>query len=86
MTQLWPAGQPINVVVDTHGVPTVFVWQTQRHTIHQVIQGWDVDLDWWQPEGRIWRTYHALITHNNLLCVIYFDHLTATWQLVRLYD
>lgn len=86
MTQLWPTGQPITVVVDGHGVPMHFVWQEQRHLVRRILQRWEVDLEWWRVEGRIWRAYLALITADNLLCVIYYDHIAANWQLVRLYD
>lgn len=86
MTQLWPAGQPIVVAVGVDGLPTHFVWQEQRHPVRQIIQRWTLDLEWWRAEGRIWRDYLALITRDNLLCVIYYDRLAENWQLVRLYD
>ena len=86
MTQLWPAGQPIVVTVDGHGIPVEFVWQEQRHPIRAIVQQWQVDLEWWRAEGRIWRDYLALITSNNLFCVIYYDRLHEEWRLTRLYD
>jgi hypothetical protein len=86
MTQLWPTGQPITMTVDNDGAPIHFVWQEQRHLVHQVIQRWELDLEWWRMEGRIWRDYLALITADNLLCVIYYDRLGEQWLLVRVYD
>jgi hypothetical protein len=86
MTQLWPAGQLIDVVVDDNGMPTQFVWQEQPHRIHRIVQRWQIDTEWWRAEGRIWRDYLALITGDNLLCVIYYDRLCKEWRLTRLYD
>lgn len=86
MTQLWAAGQPIVVTLDGLGVPTEFVWQGQRHVIRQIVQRWQVDTEWWRGEGRIWRDYLALITADNLFCVIYHDRLLEEWRLIRLYD
>ena len=86
MTQLWSAGQPITVMVDTHGDPTAFVWQEQHHAVHRIVQRWQVDVEWWRAEGRIWRDYLALITGDKLFCVIYHDRLGEEWRLTRLYD
>ena len=86
MTHLWPAGQPITVTADAEGQPTAFVWQEQRHTVARIVQRWEVDGEWWHVEGRIWRDYVALITHDHLFCVLYHDRLAAEWRLVRLYD
>jgi hypothetical protein len=86
MTQLWPTGQPINVTINDDGEPVCFVWQEQRHVITQIIQRWEIDLEWWRTEGRIWRDYLALITGDNLFCVIYYDRLCQEWRLLRLYD
>ena len=58
MTQLWPAGQLIMVTVDEHGTPVDFTWQEQRHAIAQVIQRWEIDLEWWRAdEWRLMRLY-----------------------------
>lgn len=86
MTTLWPEGHPIAVTLDPQGTPTAFVWQARRHAVAQIVQRWDVDNDWWRGDERIWRDYLALITQDNLLCVIYHDRLTDTWRLARLYD
>ena len=86
MTQLWPAGQAITVAVDQRGEPTYFVWQEQRHSIRRIVQRWQVDAEWWRAEGRVWRDYVALITGDNLFCVIYYDRLCEEWRLARLYD
>ena len=86
MTQLWPAGQPITVAVDDHGLPLYFVWQEHQHTVRQIVQRWEIDAEWWRAEGRIWRNYLALITRDNLFCVIYYDRLLEAWRLIRLYD
>jgi hypothetical protein len=86
MTQLWPAGQLITVAVDSSGTPVHFVWQEQRHAIGQIVQRWEIDLEWWRTEGRVWRDYLALITGDNLFCVIYYDRLRDEWRLMRLYD
>ncbi len=86
MTHLWPTGQPITVTLDDRGSPTHFMWQEQRHVVAQIVQRWEIDLEWWRTEGRIWRDYLALITGDKLLCVIYYDRLQEEWRLLRLYD
>jgi hypothetical protein len=86
MTHLWPTGQPITVTTDGDGVPTHFRWQEQRHAVRQIVQQWEIDLEWWRPERRIWRRYLALITNDNLFCVIYYEPLCEEWRLLRLYD
>lgn len=86
MTHLWPTGQSITVFVDDDGIPTYFIWQEQRHAVSQIVQQWEMDLEWWRAEGRIWRKYLALITSDHLFCVIYYDRLCEEWRLLRLYD
>ena len=77
MTLLWPQGEAIAVETDGLGRPLRFVWQQRPHGVVRIIQHWQVDLEWWRAEGRIWRTYTAVITSDGLLCVIYLDHLTT---------
>ncbi len=74
------------VTVDPLGKPLHFIWQEQLHTIQKIVQRWQVDVEWWRAEGRIWREYLALITTHNLFCVIYRDLLVDEWRLVRVYD
>ena len=86
MTLLWPAGVPVAVTTDPHGNPVAFTWQGRRHHLVGVVQRWQVDVDWWTPQGRSWREYMAVLTADHLLCVLYLDLSTAEWRLVRLYD
>jgi hypothetical protein len=71
---------------DAEGCPLRFFWQGRRHQVQQVVQRWQVDSDWWSPEGRIWRDYSAVVTGDGLLCVIFYDHLLHEWRLTRVYD
>ena len=85
MTQLW-TDQPITVELDAAARPRTFLWHAQRHTVAQIVQQWQVDVDWWSSRGRVQRDLTALITTRGLFCVIYYDHLTQTWGLLRVYD
>ena len=86
MTTLWPTGQPIAVTLDPRGLPAAFAWQEHRHRVARIVQQWEVEGDWWHADGPVRRAYLALITHDNLLCVLYFDHLQEEWRLARVYD
>ncbi|HXF63379.1 MAG TPA: DUF6504 family protein [Caldilineaceae bacterium] len=86
MTQLWPDGQPILVELDEHSRPVSFRWLGRTYRLGQLIQQRQVDTDWWQPQGRVWRDYYTLITTCGLLCTLVYDHLADAWRLIRLYD
>ncbi|MCB0173633.1 MAG: hypothetical protein KDJ97_24150 [Anaerolineae bacterium] len=84
MTRLWPEGEIISVVSDPTYTPQSFTWQGRVHPVQQVAKRWRLDMDWW--EQHIWREYFKLTTATGLMVVIYYDWLTATWYLQRLYD
>jgi hypothetical protein len=86
MTRLWAAGEPVTVTLNTAGRPTHLAWHGQRHTIAHIQQQWEVDTDWWDTRGRVWRVYFAAITADGIFCVFYQDRLTEAWQLSKLYD
>lgn len=86
MTRLWSAGELIRVVRDSHHQPLRFVWQGQTYHVEKIHQMWEVDTDWWNGQGRIWRDYFAVTTNNGLLCVLYFDKATSQWRLAKVYD
>ena len=86
MTRLWLQGVPLHVVVNDQARPMRFVWEGQPHTISRIIKQWEVDTDWWEASGRIWRTYYATCTEDGLLCVFYRDLLSSEWFLSKLYD
>jgi hypothetical protein len=84
MTHLWPAGQPIAVVVNSLAEPTSFTWQGRTHSVETIGRRWRVDMEWWRQ--RIWRAYYKLSTETGLLVIIYQDLLSGDWYLQRLYD
>lgn len=86
MTRLWVEGEPIQMETDSEGRPVRFRWRGRLYRLQRVQQRWQVDSDWWSAEGRIWRDYWAVTTFEGLLCVIYYDHLTAAWRIAREYD
>lgn len=85
MTRLF-LDQYITVKVNDVGKPLSFVWHGEKYTVERVIQRWEVDTGWWETSGRIWRAYFALITVNQMLCVIYHDLELNEWRMNRLYD
>ena len=86
MTRLWLQGEPLRVVVNAQARPLRFIWAGQSHTISRIIKQWEVDTDWWETTGRIWRAYYAACTEQGLLCVFYRDLLNGEWYLSKLYD
>ena len=86
MTQLWLAGEPITMETGSNGRPLRFCWQGRQHQLQYVVQHWQIDVDWWSEQGRVWRNYLTIITEGSLLCVIYQDLITQEWHLVRVYD
>jgi hypothetical protein len=86
MSRLWPDGEPISMQTDAQGNPVRFTWRGSVHKLAQVQQRWQVDTDWWRPEGRIWRAYLAVTTTDGLFCVIYQDLEKQSWFLSKVYD
>ena len=86
MTRLWPEGQPIQVWSGPDGRPRRFTWHQHHYRVATIQQRWQVDTDWWETGGRIWRDYLALETREGLLCVIYQDLLAETWYMSKAYD
>lgn len=85
MTRLF-THEPITVRVNDTGRPLSFVWLERKYLIERIIQRWEVDTDWWEVTGRIWRQYTALITTCGVLCVIYWDMVTEQWMVEKVYD
>lgn len=100
MTQPW-LNEAITVTLDEDGTPTHFVWCGQRHSVVKIIRRWELDTDWWRPDGAVYRLYLAVLTDRHLLCVICHDqsilriplwerdseeNLHEQWRLLRLYD
>ena len=84
MTRFWPAGTPVSVVDDGHGVPQRIIWQGRPHAVAHIALRWRVDEGWWR--WRIWRDYWKLTTDTGRLLVVYHDLVRGAWYLQRLYD
>jgi hypothetical protein len=74
------------MTTDNQGRPIKFMWQSKIHVIDQIKQQWQIDTDWWDEQGCVWRDCFAVITTTGLLCVIYQDLLTENWYLSKIYD
>ncbi len=86
MTRLWSEGHPIHVYVSFDGQPRRFTWHNHTYRIVEIQQQWQVDTDWWDEAGRVWRDYVAVVTKEGLLCVLYQDLLSDQWYLSKVYD
>ena len=86
MTRLWSEGELIRIETDSQGRPVRFFWHERLHRLRHIEQRWQVDTDWWDAEGRVYRDYYAVTTLDGLLCVFYLDHVTEAWYLGRIYD
>jgi hypothetical protein len=86
MTRLWPAGEPVDVVLKPDGLPSRFLWRGRWHTVAAVANRWRVRSSWWQPAADAHREYIKLTTTDGLLCTLYHDLREGSWRLMRLYD
>lgn len=87
MTRLFQPPQPIAVQRSfTTDKPMQFVWEKATYIVERVVQAWEVDTDWWESTGRVWRAYYAVLTTDGLMVVIYQDLLTEEYYVSKLYD
>lgn len=86
MTRLWPEGVILALIPDPQQRPASFVWQGRRHQVLTIHEEWQVDIDWWDDAGRVWRDYFVLTTTGGLLCLLYRDRLMREWRLAKIYD
>jgi hypothetical protein len=86
MTRLWVHGAPLTVMVNEQARPLRLSWEGHTHVVSRIVQQWEVDTDWWEITGRIWRAYYAAFTEDGLLCVFYKDLVVGLWYLSKLYD
>jgi hypothetical protein len=86
MNRLWRGEEPIDVALDTDGMPTAFTWRGREHRVERIDEIWRVDTDWWNDAGLASRRYVRLTTHSGFLCEIYCDLRTNTWLFAKIYD
>ena len=86
MTRLFQSNNTILPNLDSAGRPIAFTWNGRKHRMRSTVQQWSIDTDWWAADGRVHRDYFALITMNQMLCVVYHDLLTGEWCISRIYD
>jgi hypothetical protein len=84
MSRLWPGGDPIEVEVDSGGLPRAFSWRGAWHQVEGITNRWRARVSWWSEEA--WRDYFKLVTVDGLLCTIYHDLHVNAWFCARLYD
>lgn len=85
MTRLF-LDESIRCTLDDSGRPLHFQWHGRRHVVERVVQQWQVDTDWWAPDGRVHRDYWAAITAEGVLLVFFLDHSDGKWYLAKIYD
>lgn len=87
MSRLFNPPLKIDMHTDSQGRPVYFDLNDRRHKLAKVLQHWQVDTDWWTPEGRVHRDYWAVTTVKGMLCVIFCDlEGEGGWFLSKLYD
>ncbi len=84
MTYLWPAGDPIQVVVGADGLPQRFWWRGGWRQVTAIAARWRVRATWWSEEA--WREYVKVTTADGLLCTLYRDLAQGAWFCAELYD
>jgi len=84
MSRLYNPARPVEVFADEQGSPTGLRWRGILHK-GQCHNHWRIHTGWWDEEVR--RDYY-LLTHEEgyLFCEVYFDALSGTWHLHRIYD
>jgi hypothetical protein len=86
MSYFWKEGIAIEVEADRYGNPEIIRWNGTRHRVESVANRWMIDDGWWQVEGRIWRTYYKVATHDGLLLILFQNVKEQDWFIQRLYD
>jgi hypothetical protein len=87
MSRTWPAGDAITVEVNAAtGKPARVSVNGRALKVVQVRKRWQVDLDAWEAEGRVWRAYWRVLTSDHGLMDIYYDFLDQAWHLAEQYD
>lgn len=86
MSRTWPEGNAIAVEVDARRQPAKVSLNGRTLKVVQIRKRWQVDVDEWEAEGRVWRAYWRLVTSDKGLIDIYYDFLSQTWRLAEQYD
>jgi hypothetical protein len=84
--RLFPAGSPVRVRTDSKEHPLAFVWLGETHGVRSLEDTREPLLDWWAPEGEVHRLYYLVVTERNLICELYQDLVTGSWQMSRVFD
>ncbi len=82
MTRLLRAHPAIDAELDPAGVLVAIRWAGRREPV-EVCNRWRVDESWWREP--IARDYFKVVG-TRWLALVYYDRVTATWHLERLYD
>lgn len=80
MTRLLRAHPEISVEFDDRQL--VLTWAGRREAV-EVCNHWRVEESWWREP--IARDYYKVVGER-WLALIYFDRVTGSWHLERLYD
>jgi hypothetical protein len=90
-------GDPILVAESTISQPRCFIWRGTMYRVQEVLAIWHLQDRWWdaklreqhtgvQTAGESDRQYYRLDCSPELLCEIYFDSVSDSWILDRVYD
>ena len=87
MSRLFNPALAVEMDTDSWGRPTRFTLYGRQHKLVQALQHWQVDTDWWHPDGGVHREYWAVTTSGGLLCVVYKELAEPSgWFLAKMYD
>jgi hypothetical protein len=81
MTRLLRAHPAIGVELD-EGRLVAIAWAGRREPV-EVCNHWRIDESWWRDP--IARDYYKVVGQR-WLALVYFDRVSETWHLERLYD
>ncbi|MFN8469474.1 MAG: hypothetical protein U0X20_28225 [Caldilineaceae bacterium] len=80
------AARPLKDVA-CHILHTIGRRPTRFTLLVRAPQHWQVDTDWWHPDGGVHREYWAVTTSGGLLCVVYKElGGEGGWLLAKMYD
>ena len=89
-------GDPILVAVSSSDQPRCFIWRGTTYRVQEVLATWHLQDRWWedrpvglagvQTAGESNRLYYRLECAPGLLCEIFFDSVSCSWTLDRVYD
>ena len=89
-------GDPIMVAEHLVKQPRCFIWRGTTFSVKEVLAMWHLQDRWWEAKSdgsatspraaASDRHYYRLECSPSLLCELYFDTVSESWTLDRVYD